>query len=167
MRRLFGAFMGITGAQVIPFLPPSINGLGTSAGSSTSCWTSAAAPSRTWPTPPTQLVGAAYQTPGLTGIFTQFTANDPQFVVKIDREQAKSLGISLSDITSTMQVLLGSQYVNDFDFNNRSYRVYVQADKQFRSNPRDIGRYEVRTPDGLDDAALHPGHGHRDAPRRR
>ena len=52
----------------------------------------------------------------------------------VDREQAKSLGIPLSDITDTMQVLLGSVYVNDFDFNNRSYRVYVQADKQFRSN---------------------------------
>ena len=62
----------------------------------------------------------------------------------IDREQAKSLGISLSDITQTMQILLGSTYVNDFDFNNRSYRVYVQADSQFRSNAGDIERYSVR-----------------------
>ena len=66
----------------------------------------------------------------------------------IDREQAKSLGISLDDITNTMQILLGSSYVNDFDFNDRSYRVYVQADKQFRSNPSDIEHYYVRTAAG-------------------
>jgi HAE1 family hydrophobic/amphiphilic exporter-1 len=64
--------------------------------------------------------------------------------VTLDREKAKSLGISLNDITSTMQILLGSAYVNDFDFNNRSYRVYVQADRQFRANPLDIERYYVR-----------------------
>src|SRR5439155_10285755 len=59
--------------------------------------------------------------------------------------QAKSLGMSLGDVTNTMQILLGSAYVNDFDFNNRSYRVYVQADQQFRSNPADIEKYYVRT----------------------
>src|SRR3989454_8799133 len=53
--------------------------------------------------------------------------------------------MSLNDISSTMQILLGSAYVNDFDFNNRSYRVYVQADQQFRSNPGDIEKYYVRT----------------------
>jgi HAE1 family hydrophobic/amphiphilic exporter-1 len=84
----------------------------------------------------------------LTGLFTQFTANDPQLVVDIDRQQAKSLGISLGDVTNTMQVLLGSTYVNDFDFNNRSYRVYVQADPRFRSNPTDLERYNVRTAGG-------------------
>ena len=56
--------------------------------------------------------------------------------------------MSLRDVTDTMQVLLGSSYVNDFDFNNRSYRVYVQADQQFRAKPEDITRYYVRTADG-------------------
>src|SRR5581483_509118 len=78
----------------------------------------------------------------------QFTANDPQLTVTVDREQAKSLGIPLSDITDTMQILLGSSYVNDFDFNNRSYRVYVQADQRFRSSPSDIAKYSVRTSTG-------------------
>src|SRR5439155_10056867 len=92
-----------------------------------------------------QLIAEGSRTPGLAALFTQFTANDPQLVVDIDREQAKSLGMSLGDISSTMQILLGSSYVNDFDFNNRSYRVYVQADQTFRSNPADIERYYVRT----------------------
>jgi HAE1 family hydrophobic/amphiphilic exporter-1 len=56
--------------------------------------------------------------------------------------------MSLGDINNTMQILLGSSYVNDFDFNNRSYRVYVQADQRFRSNPGDIERYSVRTAGG-------------------
>ena len=86
-------------------------------------------------------------------MFTQFTANDPQLVVTIDREQAKALGIPFGDITSTMQILLGSAYVNDFDFNNRSYRVYVQADSQFRSSPDDIGRYSRAHRRRPDDAA--------------
>ena len=104
--------------------------------------------SRTWPSAAQQIVAQGNQTPGLTGLFTQFTANDPQLLVNIDREQAKSLGVSLGDITGTMQVLLGSSYVNDFDFNNRSYRVYVQADQQFRATPQDIERYYVRAADG-------------------
>ena len=61
--------------------------------------------------------------------------------------------MSLGDITNTMQILLGSAYVNDFDFNNRSYRVYVQADQQFRSNPADIERYYGADSRRADDAA--------------
>ena len=70
-----------------------------SAGSSTSCSTRPAGRSRTWRAPRSSSSAQANQTPGLAGVFTQFTADDPQLVVTIDREQAKSLGISLSDIT--------------------------------------------------------------------
>ena len=72
----------------------------------------------------------------MTGLFSGFTANDPQLAVDIDREKARSLGLPISEITSAMQIYLGSSYVNDFDFNNRAYRVYVQADKAFRSDPQ-------------------------------
>src|SRR5208283_139380 len=91
------------------------------------------------------LIRAAAQRPekDLTGLFSTYTANDPQYVVTIDREKAKSLHIPLSQITDTLSVYMGSSYVNDFDFNNRSYRVYVQADKQFRSHPQDIGQSYV------------------------
>ncbi len=66
----------------------------------------------------------------------------------IDREKARSLGLPISEITSAMQIYLGSAYVNDFDFNNRAYRVYVQADRAYRSNPRDLGQYYARTVTG-------------------
>ena len=147
--QLFGAFSQITGAMVIPFLPPSINGLGQFGGFTYELLDQSGGPIRE-----SRGGGAAADRAGAIrrrgwpALFTQFTANDPQLVVDIDREQAKSLGMSLGDMTNTMQILLGSAYVNDFDFNNRSYRVYVQADQQFRSNPGDIERYHVRTAGG-------------------
>jgi HAE1 family hydrophobic/amphiphilic exporter-1 len=146
--QLFGAFSQITGALVIPFLPPSINGLGTFGGITYELLDQSGGPIQNLEAAAQQLIAEGNRTPGLTALFTQFTANDPQIVVDIDREQAKSLGMSLGDVTNTMQVLLGSAYVNDFDFNGRSYRVYVQADQQFRSNPSDIEKYTVRTAGG-------------------
>ena len=66
----------------------------------------------------------------------------------IDREKAKSLHVPLSQITDTLGVYMGSAYVNDFDFNNRSYRVYVQADKQFRATAKDMKQFYVRSDSG-------------------
>jgi hydrophobic/amphiphilic exporter-1 (mainly G- bacteria), HAE1 family len=146
--QLFGAFSQITGAMVIPFLPPSIQGLSIFGGFSYELLDQSGGPIENLEAAAQQIVAQGNQTPGLTALFTQFTANDPQLVVNIDRSQAKSLGMSLGDVTSTMQILMGSAYVNDFDFNGRSYRVYVQADQQFRSNPADISRYHVRTAAG-------------------
>jgi HAE1 family hydrophobic/amphiphilic exporter-1 len=146
--RLYGMLGVIPGAVVFPFLPPSINGLGTFGGFQYELLDQSGGPIQNLAAAAQGLIGQAYQTPGLTGLFSTFTANDPQFVVTVDREKVKSLGLSLNDVTNTLSVLMGSQYVNDFDFNNRSYRVYVQADRAFRSNPADIRRYEVRAPDG-------------------
>jgi hydrophobic/amphiphilic exporter-1 (mainly G- bacteria), HAE1 family len=82
------------------------------------------------------------------GLFSSFTANDPQYLVKIDREKTKSLQVPLSQVTDALQVYMGSVYVNDFDFNNRSYRVYVQADSKYRSAPKDIRQYYLRSDAG-------------------
>jgi HAE1 family hydrophobic/amphiphilic exporter-1 len=134
--------------MVIPFLPPSIQGLGQFGGFTYELLDQSGGPIEGLEAAAQQLIAQGNQTPGLIALFTQFTASDPQLVVNIDRQQAKSLGMSLGDVTNTMQILLGSAYVNDFDFNSRSYRVYVQADQQFRSNPADIARYQVRTAAG-------------------
>jgi hydrophobic/amphiphilic exporter-1 (mainly G- bacteria), HAE1 family len=88
------------------------------------------------------------QSKKVTGLFTSFTANDPQFLVQIDREKTKSLQIPLSQVTDALEVFMGSVYVNDFDFNNRSYRVYVQADQKFRNESKDIQTYYVRSDTG-------------------
>jgi hydrophobic/amphiphilic exporter-1 (mainly G- bacteria), HAE1 family len=146
--KLFGAFSQISGAVVMPFMPPAINGLGTFGGFTYELLDQSGGRIEETQNAANALIAQGNQTPGLAALFTQFTASDPQLDLQIDREQVKSLGLSLRDVTNTIQVLLGSTYVNDFDFNNRSYRVYVQADQQFRANPQDLTRYQVRTPDG-------------------
>ncbi len=95
-----------------------------------------------------KLVQKGNADPKLTQLFSSFTANDPQFVVKIDRDKAKSLNVPLNQITDALQVFLGSEYVNDFTFNNRSYRVYVQAAQQYRTHPDDIGQFYVHSNTG-------------------
>lgn len=85
---------------------------------------------------------------GLIGMNTTFTSNDPQLHVTVDREKAKTIGVPLNQITAALGTFMGSSYVNDFDFNNRSYRVYVQADEQFRRNAQDIRQYYVRSDSG-------------------
>jgi HAE1 family hydrophobic/amphiphilic exporter-1 len=84
----------------------------------------------------------------LTGLFTTFSANDPQELVTIDREKAKAMGVSLAQISTTLNVFMGSEYINDFDYNNRTYRVFVQADQPFRMNAGDLHSYYVRSDSG-------------------
>jgi hydrophobic/amphiphilic exporter-1 (mainly G- bacteria), HAE1 family len=81
-------------------------------------------------------------------VYSAFNASTPQLVVEVDRDKAKSLNVNVGDVFSTLQTYLGSAYVNDFDMNNRVYRVYVQADEQYRSNPKDIDRFYVRSAGG-------------------
>src|SRR5208283_732478 len=81
-----------------------------------------------------QIVNASGAHKDLTDLITTFSANDPQELVTIDREKAKTMGVSISQIATTLSVFMGSEYINDFDYNNRTYRVFVQADKQFRMN---------------------------------
>jgi len=95
-----------------------------------------------------QIVGASKARKDLSGLITTFSANDPQELVTIDREKAKAMDIPLSQITNTLGVFMGSQYINDFDYNNRTYRVFVQADQQFRMTASDFHSYYVRSNSG-------------------
>ncbi|WP_353068657.1 efflux RND transporter permease subunit [Tunturibacter empetritectus] len=82
---------------------------------------------------------------GLIAMNTQFTSNDPQLQVVIDRQKAETIGVPFAQITAALGTFMGSSYINDFNFNNRSYRVYVQADEQFRRNAQDLRQYYVRS----------------------
>ncbi len=95
-----------------------------------------------------QIVGASAARKDLTGLFTSFSANDPQMLVTIDREKAKAMNVPLSQITTTLSVFMGSEYINDFDFNNRTYRVFVQADQPFRMTAKDLHNFYVRSDSG-------------------
>jgi HAE1 family hydrophobic/amphiphilic exporter-1 len=147
--RVRGPLMSITEGFVLPFAPPPIQGIGNYGGFQFEVLDKGGVSlpelaGSTW-----GLVGRASGEPKeLTGLFSTFTANDPQLVVEVDRERAKALHVRLEEVFATMQVYMGSQYVNDFDFANRSYRVYVQADARFRAEPRNIQELYVRSDDG-------------------
>jgi hydrophobic/amphiphilic exporter-1 (mainly G- bacteria), HAE1 family len=85
------------------------------------------------------------ESPQIAGLRPNFNGNTPQISVEVDRDRASQLNVSLQDVFNTLQIFLGSAYVNDFNQFNRAYRVYVQADKQFRSNPEDIKKLYVRS----------------------
>jgi hydrophobic/amphiphilic exporter-1 (mainly G- bacteria), HAE1 family len=146
--RLRGPFFGISGAVVVPFNPPAVQGLGQFGGFQLEVEDQGNSSLQELQQATGQLVQAGNRDPKLSGLFSSFTANDPQFVVNIDRAKVKSLNIPLSQITDALQVFLGSVYVNNFTFNNRSYRVYAQAEQQFRSHPDDINQFYVRSGSG-------------------
>ncbi|HIK17701.1 MAG TPA: efflux RND transporter permease subunit [Leptolyngbyaceae cyanobacterium M33_DOE_097] len=148
--KLFPQVMGITEARVLPLNPPPVQGLGTFGGFSfylqdrrgVNDLASLLATSG-------KLIGAANQPgSGLQQVFTTFSAATPQFNVEVNRDRAKALQVPIDDIFNTLQTALGSQYVNDFNLGQRSYRVYVQADEEFRSKPEDIDQLYVRSETG-------------------
>jgi hydrophobe/amphiphile efflux-1 (HAE1) family protein len=86
--------------------------------------------------------------PELQGVQSLMRVNVPQVYVRVDREKVKSLGVSLSEVFQTLQTMLSTLYVNDFNLYGRTYRVQLEAQSQFRQRPEDIGRLYVRGPDG-------------------
>ncbi|MGA9305548.1 MAG: multidrug efflux RND transporter permease subunit, partial [Candidatus Sulfotelmatobacter sp.] len=148
LNRVRPRLFGIQGAIVFATLPPAINGLGQFGGFQFVVQDQAAHTLEELSNTTHDIIRQAAARKDLVGLYTPFTANDPQYLVTIDREKAKSLHVPLSQITDTLSVFMGSSYVNDFDFNNRSYRVYVQADKQFRSQAQDMKEFYVRSDNG-------------------
>ncbi|MGB8322146.1 MAG: multidrug efflux RND transporter permease subunit [Candidatus Acidiferrum sp.] len=148
VEKLRGPLMGISGGLVVPFNPPAVQGLGEFGGFTFIVEDLGRNTLQTLANTTNQLVAAGNQSNRVAGLFTSFTANDPQFLVQIDREKTKSLQIPLSQVTDALEVFMGSVYVNDFDFNNRSYRVYVQADQKFRNEAKDMRTYYLRSDTG-------------------
>ena len=149
LNRISGPLFMIPGAIIVAFPPPAIQGLSTFGGfqfevlDQTNSADISGLSQATF-----AMIGAGNQSGRVQGLFSAFRADDPQLIVEIDRDKARSLGLPLREVTDAMQVFLGSSYVNDFDFNNRAYRVYAQADQRFRANPADLRQLYARTSDG-------------------
>jgi HAE1 family hydrophobic/amphiphilic exporter-1 len=148
LRRVSGPLFAIPGAIVISFNPPAIPGLSRFGGFEFQVLDQTGTNIDTLAQGLQAVVAAGNQSPKLRGLFSSFTANDPQIQVTINRQRALALGLPLGEITNAMQIFLGSQYVNDFEFNNRAYRVYVQADQRFRSNPQALKQLYARARSG-------------------
>ncbi|MDB9320498.1 efflux RND transporter permease subunit [Nodularia spumigena CS-591/04] len=143
---LRGKLFAIPEARIFPVNPPPIQGLGNFGGFNFQLQDRRGSSGlESLVQSMGQMLGRANQTPGLQAVFSTFAAQTPQLLVEVDRNKAKALQVSIDDIFRTLQTALGSQYVNDFNLQQRNYRVYIQADQQFRSNPKDIGQLYVRS----------------------
>ncbi|PZU94401.1 MAG: hydrophobe/amphiphile efflux-1 family RND transporter [Pseudanabaena sp.] len=150
---LLPELISIKEAFVVPFPPPAIQGLSNYGGFEFQLQDKANQGFSAIEQTMGALLGRAstYPDPSrpmLTGLRPNFSGNTPQLTLDVDRVKANALQVSLQDIYSTLQTLLGSQYVNDFNTFGRTYRVYVQADAKFRSNPDDINKLYVRSRTG-------------------
>jgi HAE1 family hydrophobic/amphiphilic exporter-1 len=146
MAQLAPQFAGIAEAIVFPFNIPTISGFGASAGfnmllqdrSGSLTVEELGAHTGTF-------LAAARERPELANLFTSFDPNYPQVKVELDREKARTLGVPINDVFQAMSAVLGGAYVNDFNRFGRLFRVYVQADADYRRKPDDIGQIYVRS----------------------
>ncbi|EJL56889.1 hydrophobe/amphiphile efflux-1 (HAE1) family transporter [Rhizobium sp. CF122] len=145
LNQKFGA---IQDAFIAMFPPPPVNGLGTTGGFKMQLEDRAGLGYQVLDEANKAMIAKAYQTPELTGIFSAYQINVPQLYADLDREKAEQLGVSVTDVFETLQIYLGSLYVNDFNAFGRTYSVRVQADAKFRAQPEDIGKLKVRSASG-------------------
>jgi HAE1 family hydrophobic/amphiphilic exporter-1 len=144
--QLFGQFSQIPEASIFPLNPPAIRGLGNFGGFNFQLQDRRAnSDLETLVQTMGMLLGEANQTPGLQRVFSTFQANSPQLLIEVNRNRAKILGVEVNDIFKTLETAMGSSYVNDFILQDRTYRVYLQADQQFRNSPEDINQLYVRS----------------------
>ncbi|MEM6551431.1 MAG: multidrug efflux RND transporter permease subunit [Planctomycetota bacterium] len=141
-------FFGLTDGQVFAFNPPSIPGLGTSGGFDYQLLDQSAQGLDVLQNAANNLIFAANQHPGIQQPFTGFRTTVPQRYIDIDRTQLLKRGVPIQSVFDTLQTALGSAYVNDFNYFGRVYRVYAQADTQFRQSIDDLRRLTVRNNDG-------------------
>ncbi len=139
----------IDDAFVAVFPPPPVRGLGTSGGFKLQIQDRTAAGYAALDKAVQAVVGKAMQDPALAfPVLTNYNINMPQLFVDVDRTKAQQLGVPINDIFRTMQIYLGSLYINDFNQFGRTYQVVAQADKQFRSTPEDIKTLKTRNVSG-------------------
>ena len=146
--RLYPLLASEPEAQIFAFNPPPVQGIGNFGGFQFQVLDQNDVGYGTAMGSVRKLLGSIYADPHFAGAFTAFRADMPQYDLSIDRDKAESLGIGFDTIAQTLGLLEGSQYVNDFEYHNRSYRVYVQADGKYRSSLDGLQQMYVRSNDG-------------------
>jgi multidrug efflux pump len=143
-----GKFGGIQDAFTAVFPPPPVQGLGTIGGFKLQIEDRAGLGYEALDAATKAFLAEAAKAPELAGLFTGYQVNVPQLYADIDRTRAQQLGVAVTDVFDTLQIYLGSLYVNDFNVFGRTYSVRVQADAAFRAHADDIGRLKVRSASG-------------------
>ncbi len=145
LNQQFGA---IPDAFIAMFPPPPVQGLGTTGGFKLQIEDKAGLGTAALDKATKDFLAKAQVAPELGGLFSSFQVNVPQLYADLDRVKARQLGVPVTDVFDTLQIYLGSQYVNDFNRFGRTYSVRVQADAEFRAKPEDIGQLQVRSQAG-------------------
>ena len=141
-------FAGIQDAFIVIFPPPPVQGLGTTGGFKLYLEDRGSLGYEALDQATKAFLTKAYQTPELAGLFSTYQVNVPQLYADVDRTRARQLGVPVTEIFDTMQIYLGSLYVNDFNKFGRTYSVRVQADAPYRARPEDVGLLKVRSTTG-------------------
>lgn len=143
-------FMAIDEAFVVILMPPPVRGLGNSGGFQLQIQDRSDQGYEALGNVVNEVLNKARQHPALNprSVYSSYEVNYPQLFTDVDRAKAQQLGIPIDEIFRTMQIYLGSLYINDFNQFGRTYQVIAQADKEFRSEPSDILRLQVRNADG-------------------
>ncbi len=147
-QRLQEKFNGIDEAFIAIFPPPPVQGLGTIGGFKLQIEDRTDQGYEALNATLNDVLQKAWAAPELTGVFSSYKINVPQIYADLNRERAKQLGLNINEIFASMQVYLGSMYINDFNSFGRTYQVIAQADKSFRSSPDDILRLRVPNANG-------------------
>ncbi|MGD1859211.1 MAG: efflux RND transporter permease subunit [Leptolyngbyaceae cyanobacterium] len=142
---LSGELGSITDAQIFAVVPPSIQGLGSVGGFTFQLQDQRGLDLNQFVRYKDDLVNAANQHPKLQQVFSTYAASTPKINIEVDRERAASLQVSPDQVFAALQTYMGGQFVNEFNLGRRTYRVYTQADRQFRGEPEDINKIYVRS----------------------
>jgi multidrug efflux pump len=148
MRTLQQRLSVIREAQIFVIPPPPVQGLGTSGGIKFLVQDRAGRGLRALQAATDEMVDQARKDPELAGVFTTFRASTPQIYANVDRVKAQKLGVPLGRVFDTLQVYLGSLYVNDLNLFGRTFQVRAQAESDFRAEPRDIELLKTRNVEG-------------------
>jgi HAE1 family hydrophobic/amphiphilic exporter-1/multidrug efflux pump len=147
-KKFTGLGMTLPDGMALVFNPPPIRGLGSAGGFEFYVQSKGEPSVSNLAVVTNNFIEELKKQPTLTGINTFFRPTSPQLYVEVDEAKALSLGIPVSDVYFSLQALMGSLYVNDFNLNGRTYRVQMQADSQYRATPTDLGQLYVRADNG-------------------
>jgi len=141
-------FAQIEDAFIVMFPPPPVQGLGTTGGFKLQLEDRGSLGYAAMDAAVKGFMAKAHQAPELAGLFSSYQVNVPQLYADIDRTKARQLGVAVTDVFDTLQIYLGSLYVNDFNKFGRTYTVRVQADAEHRARAEDVGLLKVRSASG-------------------
>src|SRR5262245_58716139 len=141
---LFGGLASIQEAFVVVVQPPAVQGIGNAGGFRMMIEDRAGRGPEALQGAVYAMMGRAAQTRGVMQVFSLFETSTPQLYLDIDRTKAQLLGVSIPDVFSSLQILLGSSYVNDFNLFGRTFRVVAQAESGERLDPKDVLKIRVR-----------------------